>query len=72
MIPVGHKKNFDTLHRASKNGDLAIIECTDKKTMKPVYVVAAVYFDGEEYTMTPIAKMFDVNPYDEVNPPVSS
>lgn len=36
---------------------------------RKVYVVCAVNFDGKEYEMIPVAKMFDGNPYEEVEPP---
>jgi len=71
MITKGYKANFETLQNACRSGDLALLDCTDKKTGKPVMVICAVGFDREkdEYIMTPIAKMFDGNPYEEINPP---
>lgn len=68
-IKTGYQINFQTLLRAAKAGDLAIMECTDKKTGKPVITVCCVSYEGNEYDFTPIAKMFDGNPYEELEPP---
>jgi len=65
----GEKANLQTIIRAAATGDLALLECTDKKTGERVSVVCAVHMDGEEYIMTPMAKMFKGNPYEEVDPP---
>lgn len=65
-----HKKNFETLERATKNGDIALMECTDKKTGSSVNVICAVYQNEGEYVFVPLAKLFNNNPYDELNPPV--
>jgi hypothetical protein len=71
MITEGYRANFETLQRAFANGDVALLECTDKQTRQPVMVVCAVGFDPatEEYAFTPFAKLFDGNPYEEVDPP---
>lgn len=69
-IPKGHKTNFETLQRASDNGDLALMECTDRETGEPVYVVCAVYRDEQGfYNTVPMARMFDGNPYEQLRPP---
>ncbi|MCA1841074.1 MAG: DUF6117 family protein [Actinobacteria bacterium] len=68
-IPEGHKANLETLQRAVRNDGVALVECTDKVSKKPIYVVCGVLWDGKEYIMTPLAKMFDGDPYEEVNPP---
>lgn len=69
MIPKGHRRNFRTMQKAFKNGDIALAECTDKKSGRPVYTVCMVNRDGEAYVLVPVAKMFDGNPYEEVDPP---
>lgn len=69
MIPDGHKKNLLTLCAAAANGELALIECTDAVTGKPVITLCALSRRGGEVTSTPLAKMFDGNPYDELRPP---
>ena len=68
-IPEGHKNNLDTLIRACKCDELGLVECTDKLTGKPVIVVAAINRPATEWQIVPLAKMFDGNPYDEINPP---
>jgi len=68
-IPKGYKANLDTIIRAAKNGDLCLMECTDKATGKGVIALCAAGRDGNEIVMAPLAKLFDANPYDELNPP---
>ena len=68
-IPKGHKNNFETLKKAAVNGDLALMECTDKNTGKKVNVICAVQWENEEYNFIPLAKMFNGNPYEELLPP---
>jgi Family of unknown function (DUF6117) len=73
-IPDGIKQNFETLRKAFNNGDIALMECTDKTTGMPAYVVCAVAFDGEEeeggdaYTLVPFAVM-DHELIHKVTPP---
>lgn len=69
MISKGYKKNFDAMGQAFRNGHVALMECTDKATGKPVIVVCMVNHDGEEIAMVPVAKLFDGNPYEELEPP---
>ena len=69
MIQEGYKTNFETLKRAAAAGDLALVECRDKETGKPVIAVCAVSRIGDDYVFVPLAKMFDGNPYDELEPP---
>lgn len=71
-IAEGYKHNFNTLLRAVSNGDAALLETTEKATGKPAIIVVAVAFDGKEYQLTPMARMFDGNPYDELDPPSGS
>lgn len=68
-IPEWQRANFQQLVRAAKNDALALVECTSAKTGKKVNVVCAVSRSGEEYQITPFAKMFSGNPYNEVIPP---
>lgn len=69
MIKEGYKHNFETLKVACRNGDLALLECTDKETGKEVVTICAVQKVNNEYIFTPLAKMFDGNPYEELNAP---
>ena len=69
MIAKGHKTNLETLKRAFADNAAALVECIDKATGKPVVVLCAIGQQGDEYVISPFARMFDGNPYDELNPP---
>lgn len=69
-ISDGYKHNFNTLIQAAKNDDLALLKTYDKITGKPVYAICAVQRETNGATMIPLAKLFDGNPYDELDPPV--
>ena len=71
MILDGHKTNFDTLQRAIRNKQACLMECTDAQTGQPVIVVCAIQRDGDDYTMVPLAKLFNGNPYAELIPPTT-
>lgn len=69
LLP-GHVANFETMQRANENGDLALMECTDAKTGQYTAVICCVQRESNgDYSMVPIARMFDGNPYDELLPP---
>ena len=68
-IPDYLSRNFDTLLRAAKSGDLALMECSDAVTGEPRYVVCAVGRDGDEYLMTPFGHLLAGNPFDAYIPP---
>lgn len=70
MITKGYRANFETLERAFKHGDVALMECTDAVTGKPVIAICAVDTVNGECEFSPLAKMFDGNPYEELNPPI--
>lgn len=70
MIAQGYKNNFETLLLAARNKDLCLLECTDAKTGVPVITVCAVGRDDDgQFVMSPLAKLFDGNPYEELVPP---
>jgi hypothetical protein len=70
-IRDAYKANFEALRQAFGNEDVALVECTDKKTRATVIALCTVAWDDttEEYTITPFAKLFDGNPYEELAPP---
>ena len=69
MIEDHYKHNFNTLRAAILNDDAALIRCKDNEG-EDVIVVAAVFQDDNgQYNMVPLAKMFDGNPYEELEPP---
>lgn len=55
-IPVHIKTNFETLLKAARNDDLALLECHDAKTGEPRYVLAAV-------SQNPVTKQYDMSPF---------
>ncbi len=66
----GYKSNFDTLCEAVENGDCVLVLCTDKQTQKKVATLCVISREDDgSYLMLPIAKMFDGNPFDEIDPP---
>jgi hypothetical protein len=69
-ISVGYKENFQTLSKAFEAGHVCLMECTDKITKAKVNVICAVNMVDGEYEMVPFARMFDGNPYDELDPPL--
>lgn len=71
-IQEGYVKNLDMIIQAAKNGDTALMECTDAVTGQTVIALCAVYQDEQEqFNFVPLAKMFDGNPYEELNPPMA-
>lgn len=69
MIPKGHKSNLDTIIRAARAGDLAVVECFNRRENRIVHVLCAIGFDGKEYAIAPFAQLYDDNPYDVLSPP---
>lgn len=65
----GFKQNYQTLLSAADAGALILMECEDMKTGKPVPVLATVHHDGDMLVTTPVARMFEGNPYDFLKPP---
>lgn len=63
--------NFDTLLRAARNGDLALITTTEAATGERAVLIAAIATDGEDYHISPLARLIDGNPYELFNPPTS-
>jgi hypothetical protein len=68
-IPESYRTNFDTLLRAARQGDLALMECADAATGELRYVLCAVGRDGADYVMTPFGHLADGNPLDLYRPP---
>lgn len=64
-VPVGHKANLNTICEAAANDDLAVLEVTRKDNGKPAYLLVAVAWDGNEYIVTPLAQLFDGDPFEQ-------
>lgn len=72
MLSEHSRSNFETLKRAFEDGNACLLECTDKKSGKAVAVICAIQNSGDNklpLELVPFAKMFDDNPYEEVDPP---
>ena len=69
MIPQPYRDNFNTLQQAFSNGAACLLECHERETGRPVYVLCAVNRSGTDYEMVPFARLFDDNPYDLLAPP---
>lgn len=67
-IVQDHKANFETLQNAFENGDVALIECQDRKTGEVLAVICAAQYDGEEILFTPFCSFFNGNPYEILSP----
>lgn len=68
MLKPGDRANFETLKKVFANGDAALMECTNTQG-EYVAVICAVHQENGEFVMSPFAKLFEGNPYDEVIPP---
>ena len=68
-IPAGHRANFETLMRAARDGNLALMECRDAVTLEPRYVLCAVEREGESFGFVPFGHLHDGNPYEAYLPP---
>lgn len=69
MIPKPYRDNFDTLNQAFRDGAACLLECHDRTTGKPTYVICAVNHRGTDYELVPFARFFDDNPYELLAPP---
>lgn len=68
-IPEHSRANFETLVKAAKAGDLALMECTEVASGETRYVLCAVGRDGDNYVMTPFGHLAPGNPYEAYIPP---
>lgn len=55
-ISESYKANFNTLQRAMQDGNVAIMECVDAKTGKPVIAICAVGRENGEYVFSPLLR----------------
>jgi hypothetical protein len=69
-LSAGHKQNFNTLRRAFRAGNVALMECQVAATGEAVAVIcAANRLPDGSVEFVPMATMFPGNPYEAVNPP---
>jgi hypothetical protein len=69
MIPQPYRDNFNTLNQAFSDGAACLLECHDRATGNPVYVICAVNHQSPDYELVPFARLFDDNPYELLAPP---
>jgi hypothetical protein len=69
MIPQPHRDNFNSLNQAFSDGAACLLECRERATGRPVYVICAVNHRGLDYELVPFARLFDDNPYELLAPP---
>jgi hypothetical protein len=67
-VPAGHRANLETIYRAARNNDLAVMEVSRKGSGEPAHLLVAVARDGDEFNITPLAQLFDDNPFDRFVP----
>ena len=74
----GYAHNLETVIQAVLDNRIGLMECTEKATGKRVAVICA-FSDPpnndqrqDEYIILPLAKMFDGDPYQELNPPLGN
>lgn len=72
MIPTPYRNNFTTLSRAFDDGAVCLVECTERDSGKPAYVICAVCHCGSDVDLIPFARLFDENPYEFLVPPGTS
>ena len=68
-IPDYARANFETLVKAAKAGDLALMECTEVESGETRYVLCAVSREKDVYVMTPFGHLAPGNPYEAYIPP---
>jgi len=69
-IEKGYITNLQTIEKAAKNNAMGLVECTEKEGGKRVVVLCAFHRDDEAMiVVTPLARMFDDNPYETLCPP---
>lgn len=68
-IPDHARANFDTLLRAARDRNLALMECLDAETREPRYVLCAVGRSDGDFVFTPFGHLAPDNAYDAYLPP---
>jgi hypothetical protein len=64
-----HTENFETLRRAFRDGNVAMMECREVATGEVKAVICAVSKYGEAFVFTPFAAFYNGNPYEMLEPP---
>jgi hypothetical protein len=69
MIPQSYRDNFNSLQQAFGDEAACLLECHERATGRPVYVICAVNRRGPDFELVPFAQLFDENPYELLSPP---
>ena len=69
MIPQPHRDNFNTLSEAFRDGAACLLECHERASGMPVYVICAVNRHDRVFELVPFATLFNDNPYELLSPP---
>jgi hypothetical protein len=67
-IPQHLEHDFSMLTRAFSNGNVALMETTDKETGRTEYVICIVSREEEEVVLTPAAAILNCDPYERYEP----
>jgi uncharacterized protein DUF6117 len=72
-IPDAIKTNFNSLEKAFRNGDIALLECRRRSTGEPAYAICAINIHRQaacepEIEMVPLGLMFNDDPYEMLIP----
>lgn len=69
-ITVGEREQLRRIEAAARDGTLSLLACTERGAGRrvPVLCEAASLLDGGA-TIEPLARLFDGDPFDTLNPP---
>lgn len=70
-LRVGDKRNFETLCKAFKDGQVALLDVRRKSDGAKVAAVVSVVYNHKtrDYSFTPFAIMVEGNPFELFDPP---
>lgn len=69
-LTEGEQANLDTLIRAAKNGDLALLETEDRASGERRAVIVAIFKRDGEYRIVPFGHLCPGDPYEEYVDPI--
>ncbi len=70
-IPRTFRRRFETLRRAAREGNLALLEGTCARTGERRYVICAVGHNEKGFVSTPFGHLHDGNPFEAYIPTAS-
>ena len=69
-IPEGHKVNLETINQAARNGQMGLSQVKLKDKDEYHTLLCAFSYQGSEVVVTPLARLFDGDPYELYEGPV--